>query len=239
MAQKMTLTERLVLRSFFLAFTAFAGSSTVVLAQTAVDQIAVQPSTSESAPVNVTGEAPTGSVQELQQLLSHDAVESVRSTTNGSYNAQLLFDRQTATYYAALLQQGKVWRVAKGKDEDRVSTVYRSFTRRTEQLSVEEMHRTQLEAQKTQAEQRLALIQERESRLQADLNVAHEQAALAANREQEAREQVKDLRAQRDATQTKLVQTQLQVKQLQNQVNAGLPAEHRGHRVKRENRRRS
>ncbi|WP_269765835.1 DUF2968 domain-containing protein [Burkholderia ubonensis] len=202
-------------------------------AQTSAEPEKVPVQGAQVSPAPTDNGPSVGDVQEVQQMLERNALETLRSTSNGDYDARLLIDRRTGTYYSALIQQGAVWRVVKAQDEARTGSIYRSFVRQTEQLSAAEMRRTQLEAQKAQTEQRLALVEERENRLRADLNTAREQAALAENRNQETRAQMMELRAQRDAAQTKLMQARTQVGQLQRQVYGGLPSEHHTHGRKR------
>ncbi|WP_080409754.1 DUF2968 domain-containing protein [Burkholderia ubonensis] len=206
-------------------------------------QAASAPDSIPMQSVGITAAAPdeassAGNVYEVQKLLAGGGLAAVvRSTLNGSYGSQLLFDRQSGMYYAVLLQQGKVWRVAKTKDEGRAIAVYRVFSRNTEQFSRTEMRQTRLEAQRILTEQQLDQIRERENRLQADLRIAREQTAMAANREEAARTEVDELRAQQKSAVTTLRQTEAQVGQLERQLNAGLPREHTGHKKHKENKR--
>ncbi|CAG2148781.1 DUF2968 domain-containing protein [Cupriavidus plantarum] len=158
-----------------------------------------------------------GTAQELQQRIAGGTVAALRKTANGSYEAQLLFDRQLGKYYVALLQQQTYWRVIRSGDEVRANANYAMFVRQTERLSDVEMQRARVETQKTQVVQKLVAAREVERRLEADIGVAQEQARLAAERGQEERSQVQDLQAQQDAAQAELRETMSRIARLQQQ----------------------
>ncbi len=198
-------------------------------ADTTQEAAAQRTAISSAAPAS---DAPIGDAQEVQQLLGGNALETLRSTSNGSSSSRLVVDTRAGNYYAVLLQQGNVWRVVKTSDEGRAVAAYRTFAKLTERLSSAEVRSARLEVDKSKTEQRLAVMEQRANQLEADLNTAHEQAAIVDSREREARTHVAELKAQRDATATKLVQTQNQVAALQRQVYAGVPDEHAAHRAR-------
>jgi len=182
-----------------------------------------------NSPGNQTGlakdaaQVAAGSVDEVQKLLSADSLVTLRSTTNGSYTAQLLINRKAGVYYAALSQQGALWRVVTAQDEAFARSAYGVFVKETGQLSTAEVRKARLEMQQSQLEQRLAQERERQRSLQADFEVAREQQALSDVHQQQAIAQSTELLAQRDAKQVELHQAQTEVDRLRRQVNAELP----------------
>ncbi|MEX3693362.1 DUF2968 domain-containing protein [Paraburkholderia sp. BR14263] len=204
---------------------------------TAVAQSVTKPETEAvtQALQTASGDAvsePRGEVAEFQHLRADGRLATVRSSANGSYSAQMLFDRQDGRYYAALLQHDNVWRVIAAGDEAQANATYLAFRRQTEKLGDVELRRTRAEAEKLSAERQLAETQDKENRLRADIDVAKQQAQAVAERESQQRAEVDDLRAQRDAATAQLIATQAQVGQLQRQVYAGLPVAARSHRAK-------
>ncbi|HTH61638.1 MAG TPA: DUF2968 domain-containing protein [Paraburkholderia sp.] len=191
-----------------------------------VADAAADQSAASSQPVVLTQDeaqqSATGNVAELQQMIRDSQVEPLRSTSNGSYDASLLFNGKEMTYYVALSQNKTFWRVIKTSDEARGEAIYRDFALKTRQLSEVEIRRIRLEAQKAFTERMIALAQNHVDRLQADLTIARQQQALVLDQQKETRDQANALQAQKAAAQGQLRDVQRQVRELQRRVEGGL-----------------
>src|ERR1700761_2188198 len=69
----------------------------------------------------------SGSVAELQQMIHDGKVMEMRTTYNGSYGASMLFYPDEMTYYVALFQQKKFWRVIKTQTDIKAEAIYADF----------------------------------------------------------------------------------------------------------------
>jgi hypothetical protein len=117
-----------------------------------------------------------GSITELQQMIRDGKVIEMRTTYNGSYGASMLFYPDQMTYYIALFQQKKFWRVIKTQTDTRAEAVYAEFAKNTAQLADSEIRREKLQAENAFADRLIALQQNRANRLQADVDVARSKA---------------------------------------------------------------
>ncbi|MEK6424745.1 MAG: DUF2968 domain-containing protein [Burkholderia gladioli] len=182
------------------------------------------PPASAGAPQSSAADGATQStVDELQQQIQSHSLTEMRTAYNGSYGASLLFSIKDSTYYIALFQQKAFWRVIKTTNEARAEAVFRDFSKQAESLSATELQAARLEAQKSQTDKQIAVVQDRANRLQADLQIAREQQVAVNNRQKATRSEAASLQSQRDALQAQLRQLQMQVRSLQRQADAGLP----------------
>ncbi|RQR31758.1 DUF2968 domain-containing protein [Burkholderia sp. Bp9143] len=184
------------------------------------DAATAAPASTASA-TNVTAK---GNVAELTQMLHDGRIVEMRTSYNGSYGASLMFDPREMTYYVALFQDKHLWRVIKSQDKSRAERVYANFVQQTMQLADVEIHRTELQAQKTFLERVIALQANRAQQLQADLSVARSQQAEVAQRQKSVQEQTRALQVEKRAAQLQLRDLQEQVRQLERQAETGLPA---------------
>jgi hypothetical protein len=158
-----------------------------------------------------------GNVAELQQMIRDGKVKELRTTYNGSYGASMLFYPDEMTFYIALFQQKKFWRVMKTQVDSRAEALYADFAKNSAALADTEIRRTKLEAEKNFADRLIAVQQGRANRLQADLDVARAQQSQVADRQAEQQEAIRSLRAQQDAAQEQLRALQTKVQDLQRQ----------------------
>jgi hypothetical protein len=163
-----------------------------------------------------------GNVAELQQMIREGKVKELRTTYNGSYGASMLFYPDEMTFYIALFQQKKFWRVIKTQVDSRAETLYADFAKNTAALADTEIRRTKLEAEKSFADRLIAVQQGRANRLQADLDVARAQQSQVADRQAEQQEAIRSLRAEQDAAQAQLRALQTKVQDLQRQSDVDL-----------------
>jgi hypothetical protein len=168
--------------------------------------------------------AAQGNVAELSQMLHDGRIVEMRTTYNGSYGASVMFDPREMTYYVALFQDKRLWRVIKTQEKSRAEMVYANFVQQTVQLADVEIRRTELQAQKTFLERVIALQATRAQQLQADLGVARSQQAEVAQRQKSVQEQTQALQVKKRAAQVQLRDLQEQVRQLERQAETGLPA---------------
>jgi hypothetical protein len=163
-----------------------------------------------------------GNVAELQQMIHDGRVKELRTTYNGSYGASLLFYPDEMTFYIALFQQKKFWRVVKTQVDSKAETIYEDFAKNSAALADTEIRRTKLEAEKSFADRLIAVQQGRANRLQADLDVARAQQSQVADRQAEQQEAIRSLRAEQDAAQAQLRALQTKVQDLQRQSDVDL-----------------
>jgi hypothetical protein len=163
-----------------------------------------------------------GSITELQQMIRDSKVIEMRTTYNGSYGASMLFYPDQMTYYVALFQQKKFWRVIKTQTDTRAEAVYAEFAKTTAQLADSEIRREKLQAENAFADRLIALQQNRANRLQADVDVARAQQSQVVDRQAQQQEAIRTLRAQQDAAQAELRALQTKVQDLQRQADGDL-----------------
>lgn len=163
-----------------------------------------------------------GNVAELQQMIRDGRVKELRTTYNGSYGASLLFYPDEMTFYIALFQQKKFWRVVKTQVDSRAETIYADFAKNSAALADTEIRRTKLEAEKNFADRLIAVQQGRANRLQADLDVARTQQSQVADRQAEQQEAIRSLRAEQEAAQAQLRALQTKVQDLQRQSDVDM-----------------
>ncbi|WP_233863943.1 DUF2968 domain-containing protein [Paraburkholderia adhaesiva] len=177
------------------------------------------PLVDEQASVDVS----QGEVATLMQLIHDAQIVELRTTYNGSYGASLFFYPPDMTWYVALFQDKRFWRVIRSQDEMRGEAIYADFARQTERLADVEIRRTQLEAQKANIERFIALSEDRARRLQADLDVARSQQAKVDARQSQMQADSVALRTEKARAQAQLQDLQRSVQQLQRATEAGLP----------------
>jgi hypothetical protein len=149
----------------------------------------------------------SGSVAELQQMIHDGKVMEMRTTYNGSYGASMLFYPDEMTYYVALFQQKKFWRVIKTQTDIKAEAIYADFAKTTAQLADSEIRREKLQAEKAFADRLIAL-----------------QQSQVADRQAQQQEAIRALRAQQDAAQNELRALQAKVQDLQRQADSDLTA---------------
>jgi hypothetical protein len=164
-----------------------------------------------------------GDVADLMQLIHDGGLTEMRTTYNGDYGASLFFHAQSMTYYVALFQDKRFWRVIRTVDEARAETVYAGFARQTAQLADVQIRKAQLQAQKASIERVIGESQMRAQRLQADIEVARAQEAKVADYQRQQQGETVALREEKEKAQSQLRVLQQQVQLLQRQAEAGLP----------------
>jgi hypothetical protein len=175
-------------------------------------------------PPNSADNATSSDVAELEALISAGKIAELRSTVNGSYGASLAYYPEMMTYYVALSQQKKFWRVFKTQNDARAEAVYSDFSKSTVTLADAEIKRIKLEAETAYADKQIAAQQERANRLQADLDIARAQQGDVASHQAEQQNAIRELRTGQAAAQAQLRALQLRVQELQKQADGDLPA---------------
>ena len=217
----------LVLACFILSSGAFAAGSAAPAQGAAPTADALgDASTRRSLLTNGAADEPqatvNGNVAELQQMIRDGKVTELRTSYNGSYGASMLFYPDEMTFYIALFQQKKFWRVIKTQVDARAETVYADFSKNTAALADSEIRRTKLEAEKSFADRLIGVQQTRANRLQADLDVARAQQSQVADRQQEQQEAIRKLRSEQDSAQAQLRALQSKVQDLQRESDTDL-----------------
>lgn len=184
----------------------------------------VAPAAASAASVADGGSDTQGYVAELIQMIHDAKLVELRTTYNGSYGASLFFYPDELTYYVALFQDRRFWRVIKTQDDTRAESFYAGFVQQTSQLAEIEIHRTQLQAQNAFLDRVIAQQADRARRLQADLEVTRTQQAQVNDRQRQMQAEAVALRAEKDKAQAQLRELQQQVQLLQRQNEAGLPS---------------
>jgi Protein of unknown function (DUF2968) len=192
----------LVLGCFILCSGAFA-AGTVAPAQgaAATADALGDASTRRSLLTNGAADEPqatvNGNIAELQQMIRDGKVTELRTTYNGSYGASMLFYPDEMTFYIALFQQKKFWRVIKTQVDARAETVYADFSKNTAALADSEIRRTKLEAEKSFADRLIGV-------------------------QQEQQEAIRSLRAEQDTAQAQLRALQSKVQDLQRESDTDI-----------------
>lgn len=199
--------------------------------ESAADAVGTPAATGDSAAASGAGEPRTGRTAGLvewlgQRMKGNDAPAVLRSVSNGPYAARLMMDEASGVWYAALLQDGQLWRVIETPDEVRANAVFDLFASQTADLSRDEMARAQLASENAALAHRLALAKQRLDRLRADAEVAREQASQWAGRDAQARADLARLRGEQDDARARLLQTQRQVEALRQELGRDLPPAH-------------
>jgi hypothetical protein len=164
-----------------------------------------------------------GDVADLMQLIHDGGLTEMRTTYNGGYGASMFFHAPSMTYFVALFQDKRFWRVIRTADQARAEAIYAGFAKQTAQLAEVEIRRAQLEAQKASIERNINESQTRAQRLQADIDVARTQEAKVADYQRQTQDQAVALRDEKEKAQAQLRALQQQVLQLQRQSETGLP----------------
>jgi hypothetical protein len=167
--------------------------------------------------------SPQGDVADLMQLIHDGGLTEMRTTYNGGYGASMFFHAPSMTYFVALFQDKRFWRVIRTADQARAEAIYAGFAKQTAQLAEVEIRRAQLEAQKASIERNINESQTRAQRLQADIDVARTQEAKVADYQRQTQDQAVALRDEKEKAQAQLRALQQQVLQLQRQSETGLP----------------
>jgi hypothetical protein len=184
--------------------------------------LAPQPAASKVQVLKSTNQS-SGDVADLMQLVHEEKLDEMRTTYNGTYGASLFFWPAEMTYYVALFQGQRFWRVLKVEDEARAERIYTSFVDQTWRLGDLEIQRAKLEAQKNFLKRAIALSEDREKRLQADLDIAREQQENVDGYQRATKAEALVLKGQKEDAQARLRQIQQQIEKLQNQAENGLP----------------
>ncbi|SEJ63377.1 DUF2968 domain-containing protein [Paraburkholderia diazotrophica] len=184
---------------------------------------AAEPANEANSDADIGAGGVQGDVADLMQLLHDGALTEMRTTYNGGYGASMFFYAQDMTYYVALFQNKRFWRVIRTSDQARAEAIYAGFARQTAQLAEVEIRTTQLQAQNASIERVISESQARAQRLQADIQVARAQEAKVADYQRQTQDEMLALREEKEKAQSQLRQLQQQVLQLQRQAEAGLP----------------
>jgi Protein of unknown function (DUF2968) len=164
-----------------------------------------------------------GDIGELQQMLRDDKLKEMRTTYNGTFGASMLYYPDTLTYYVALFQDKRFWRVIKTQNAARAEAVYADFAKSTGKLAEAELHRVVLEAENAYADRQIAAQRNQAGRLQADIEVTRAQQSVVSDRLVQQRQAVRALTVEQSAAQAKLRELQVRVSQLQKQVETPTP----------------
>jgi hypothetical protein len=191
-------------------------------AQPASGGIAQDPNSLQN-PSGVEQAGTVGDIGELQQMLRDDKLKEMRTTYNGTFGASMLYYPDTLTYYVALFQDKRFWRVIKTQAPVRAEAVYADFAKTTAKLAETELHRVTLEAENAYADRQIAAQKNQAGRLQADIDVTRAQQGVVADRLQQQQEAVRSLRAEQSAAQAQLRELQTRVSQLQKVVDTPMP----------------
>lgn len=160
---------------------------------------------------------PNSTVAELQQLIENKAVSELRTSYNGSYGASLLFKRDTLTYYVALFQNQKFWRVIKTLDHAKAERTYKQFVEETNQLAEVDLKRIRLEADYAHTEKQLNERSDELSVLKNDLEVQRQQQALVTAQQAAAKREAEQLAKQQQEAHEQLKALQERIRALEAQ----------------------
>jgi hypothetical protein len=180
------------------------------------------------APVPVVEpDAPSGTVDQLNQLIQSHKVSELRTAYNGTYGASLLFKPDDLTYYAVLFQQKDFWRVVHTPSQVQAEAAFRAFTDQSVRLASVDLQRIKLQAEYARSQQLLDSRNQALSSLQADQAVRERQDKQVAALQAQSREEANQLAGQQSDARKELRKLQRQIDQLkaqQENVDLNLPA---------------
>jgi hypothetical protein len=165
-----------------------------------------------------------GNVAELKRRIAAKQLAELRTVYNGSYGASLLIANDAPTYYVALFERKNFWRVIKTDSDVRAEAVFADFARQTSDLASTEIQSMKLAAERSGAEQLIALNRDRAAQIQADLAVQQQQQQEVSERQRVAQTQAVTLEAENAKAQSQLDDLRRQLADLQRQADAGLPS---------------
>jgi hypothetical protein len=188
----------------------------------------VTPPASAPAPVaDIKPDAPSGTVDQLNQLIQSHKVSEMRTAYNGTYGASLLFKPDDLTYYAVLFQQKDFWRVVHTPSQSQAEAAFRAFTDQSAQLAAVDLQRIKLQAEYDRSQQLLDARNQALSSLQADQAVRERQDKQVAALQAQSRDEANQLAGQQNDARRELRKLQRQIDRLkaqQDDVDVVLPA---------------
>ncbi|WP_175007253.1 DUF2968 domain-containing protein [Burkholderia lata] len=165
---------------------------------------------------------PQGEIGTLLALLRDPQLKELRTVYHGDYGASLFLYAPSLTYYVALFQNKRLWRVIPTWDTHRAEAIFRRLADQSKRLATSEIEVAIAAARKKRDEQQIALLQARMYRQQADLAVERQQSVIVTQRQRAATAQLNKSRVEQDKAQEQLRVLRERAGQLQHQLEKGL-----------------
>jgi hypothetical protein len=159
----------------------------------------------------------------FETLATANELTTFRVFRSFDYTVSLFFHARTLNYYAALHQDGLLWRALKAADIDAAGAAFHHLEEQATRLADGETRRAQLIAQNEQLVRQISESEAQAERLRADLQRHTEQEHRVTSRQHQVRKEVAQLEAQRIAAQAQLNKAHRTIHQLSVTSNEGVP----------------
>lgn len=148
----------------------------------------------------------------------------LRSTTNGSYSARLVFQPQRLAYVVELYHQSDLWRSVQTDVVKDAEATYEAFSRQTADLAQVEIDAMRLSAGKQYAEHMVQLNSQRLQGLRADLEHQQRESQQVLAQQTQTKQQAQALSGDLRSVSARLDQVQQDIRRLEAiKANPSLP----------------
>ena len=158
-------------------------------------------------------------MDEVLRLHSAGRLTPMRRADNGSFNAQLFFQADTARYFVTLAQGKDVWRVVQAQDSAQALRLYDDLAGQSAALAADELRRLELKAQTEAAERELRQAQAQARQMAEELEADRRYRAMIQAQENQSRADVSALQQQQRQLQEQLLAEQRRVMELRRQLD--------------------
>lgn len=166
--------------------------------------------------------APAASATADDPSLPDQAV--LRSTTNGSYTARLVFQPQRMVYRVELYHGGELWRGTETDVVKEAETTYQAFAQQTADLAQVEIDAMRLSAGKRYAEHMVQMNDQRLQGLRDDLERERQQSRQVLAQQNQTKQQAQALSSDLRSVSARLDQVQQDIRRLEKmKANPSLP----------------
>lgn len=148
----------------------------------------------------------------------------LRSTSNGSYSARLVFQPKRMNYAVELYHGDELWRSVQTDAVKDAEATYQAFSRQTVDLGQVEIDAMRLDAGKRYAEHMVALNDQRLQGLRDDLERQQRESQQVMAQQNQARQQAQSLSSDLRTVSARLDRVQQDIRKLeQMKANPSLP----------------
>jgi hypothetical protein len=176
---------------------------------------------------------PQGQAADLQRLIDDGAVRTLRSTSNGDYETQLLVENDRVVFHVAVYHQGAIWRAFRKSTLNQAEAAYATLAKQSAGWADDDIQRKILASRKREQEDALQTDQARAVAL------TREVAAVEAGRERIAEEQKaataerRSVEKENQGTAAEIDRLRAQIRRLESQLAGTAGGAPRASRVAR------
>jgi hypothetical protein len=163
-----------------------------------------------------------GEIGALLSLIRDPQLKELHTVYIGEYGTSLFLYAPDVTYYVALFQNKRLWRVISTSNAARADAIFARFSDQSKRLAAGEINVALAAAQQQRYEKQVASMQARLDSLHADLEVEREQSATVNQRQQQVMSETNALRVEQGKSREQLRALRERASQLQRQLEGGL-----------------